>query len=75
MGSHSKHKTTKGSAFFKPDGMRVNCDGKSIRDRKPNLKLCSNHYRNFPRIHRVYKTNQSGCRSCYRNCESDRGNE
>jgi len=54
VGSHSGFKNIKRSAYFDMKGMRVNCDGSSIKDRKPNLKLCSNHYGSFPKIYRIY---------------------
>jgi len=39
------YKNRKRSAYINEKGLWVSCDGSTIRDRKPNLKLCSNHFR------------------------------
>ena len=44
----------KKSSILKPDGTWVNGDGTTIKDRKPNLVLCSNHRRHVPKIHRIH---------------------
>lgn len=31
--------------YIQKNGLRVNSDGTTIKDRKPHLKLCPNHYR------------------------------
>ena len=36
-------KNIKRSAYIQTNGLRVNCDGSTIKDRKPNLKIMSNH--------------------------------
>lgn len=41
-------KNIKRSAYVDRKGLRVNCDGTTIKDRKPNLKLMPNHYRFIP---------------------------
>ena len=38
-------KNIKRSVYINKDGLRVNCDGTTIRDRKPNLKLMPNHFK------------------------------
>lgn len=30
--------------YIQKNGLRVNSDGTTIKDRKPHLKLCPNHY-------------------------------
>jgi len=47
-------KNIKRSAYFKPNGMRVNCDGTTVRDRKPNLKICPNHFKTLKRSYRIW---------------------
>lgn len=47
-------KNWKRSAYFKPNGLRVNCDGTDIKDRKPDLRLKSNHFKSFKRHHRIW---------------------
>jgi hypothetical protein len=32
-------------AYYNAKGMRVNTDGTTIKQRKPKLKLCSNHFK------------------------------
>lgn len=49
-------KNIKRSAYIKSNGLRVNCDGTTIKDRKPDLKLMPNHFRYQPLI-RWVKTN------------------
>ena len=44
-------KNRKRSAYIDKNKLRVNCDGTTIKDRKPNLKLKSNHFRYVPVIH------------------------
>ena len=41
-------KGRKKSAFIQKDGLRVNCDGTTIKDRKPNLKIMPNHRKFIP---------------------------
>ena len=36
-------KNIKRSAYIDKNGLRVNCDGSTIKDRKPNLKIMPNH--------------------------------
>ena len=48
-------KNTKRSAYINKDKLRVNCDGTTIEDRKPNLNLKSNHFRYVP-VFRPVKT-------------------
>ena len=43
-------KNIKRSAYINKDKLRVNCDGTTIKDRKPNLNLKSNHFRYVPAI-------------------------
>jgi len=50
----------KKSAVLEPDGTWRNCDGTTIKDRKPDLKLYSNHYRYIKRIHRVWNPRLTG---------------
>lgn len=49
----------KKSSILKPDGTWVNGDGTTIKDRKPNLKLCPNHYRFIPKTHRIWNQGQA----------------
>ena len=51
-------KNIKRSAYINEEGLRVNCDGTTFRDRKPNLKLMPNHRHYVPTI-RYIKINQS----------------
>jgi len=53
-GMSPKNVHGKKSAILHPDGTWQNCDGTTIKDRKPNLKLYSNHYKFIPRIHRIW---------------------
>jgi hypothetical protein len=50
----------KKSAVLEPDGTWRNCDGTTIKDRKPYLNLCSNHYRYVKRIHRIWNPKLQG---------------
>lgn len=43
-------KTWKVVAYVNEEGLRVNGDGTSIIDRKPELKLMTNHYRYIKNI-------------------------
>lgn len=45
---------------FNFSGMRINSNGTTIKDRKPHLKLCPNHYRYMPKIKRAWFSNQQG---------------
>jgi len=60
VGSHSRFKNFKRSAYFKPNGMRVNCDGTTVKDRKHNLLLRPNHYHVLPRVHRIFNPKLQG---------------
>ena len=41
-------KNIKRSAYIKKNGLRVNCDDTTIKDRKPDLKIMPNHRRYQP---------------------------
>ncbi len=49
-------KNIKRSAYVKQNGLRVNCDGTTIKDRKPNLKIMPNH-RSYVKTVRFIKAN------------------
>jgi hypothetical protein len=34
-------------AYHTDKGLRVNTDGTTIKDRKPRLKLCPNHFKQY----------------------------
>lgn len=53
-------KNIKRSAYFKPNGMRVNCDGTTIQNRKINIQLCSNHFKFTKRVHRIWNPGING---------------
>ena len=38
-------KNIRRKAYINEEGLRVNCDGTTIKDRKPDLKLKSNHFK------------------------------
>ena len=40
--------------FLRADGMVVGCDGTTIKDRKPSLKLKPNHRTPMVNVYRVY---------------------
>jgi len=40
--------------------MRVNCDGTTIKDRKPNLNLKPNYYKYLPKIRRIWNPALTG---------------
>jgi len=60
MGSHSRFKNRKRNAYFKPSGMRVNCDGTTMEDRKPDISLKQNHYQFLPRFGRIWNSKIQG---------------
>jgi hypothetical protein len=39
---------------FKSNGMRINTDGTTIKDRKPSLTLMPNHRHYLKRAHRIW---------------------
>ncbi len=49
-------KNTKRSAYINSKDLRVNCDGTTVKDRKPDLRLKSNHFKRLPTV-RWYKQN------------------
>ena len=52
------YKNRKRSAFIDEKGLWVSCDGSTIKDRKPDLKLCSNHFRYQQKIRLVKAANK-----------------
>ena len=51
----------KRSAYFLLDGMRVNCDGTTILERKPHLNPKPNHYKyTGQRVHRIHNPELKG---------------
>ena len=50
----------KKSAILKPDGTWINCDGTTVKDRKPNILLCPNHFRVVPKVHRFWNSSIKG---------------
>ena len=60
MGGASRFKNVKRNAYFEPNGMRVNCDGTTIKDRKPNLNLKPNYYKYLPKIRRIWNPALTG---------------
>ena len=47
-------------AFLTKKGLRVNTDGTDIRDRKPHLKLCSNHFKKLLTVKRRWVSDKKG---------------
>lgn len=43
-------KNIKRSAYINKEKLRVNTDGTTIKDRKPDLKLKPNHFRYVPKL-------------------------
>ena len=60
MGGACRFKNFKRNAYFKPSGMRVNCDGTTVKDRKPNMLVKPNHHQFMPRIHRIWNSHVQG---------------